>query len=194
MPTRPHGNASFVAVKSSLRGEHNAEVINIAGAQLGPIARNEPRQQVVSRLLELMSDAKSRGGDIVVYPEFALTTFFPRWWMEDDAEIDSFFESEMPSPATRPLFEAAKRLGVRILSWLRRVAAEDGSGQHYNTSILVDCKGAIVGKYRKVHLPGHADHRPDNPFQHLEKRYFDPGDFGFPVWALRRQFRNVHLQ
>ena len=71
--------------------------INVAGAQTGPIARNESRQQVVSRLLELMREAKARGSDIVVFPELALTTFFPRWWMEDDAEIDSFFEREMPS-------------------------------------------------------------------------------------------------
>ena len=70
--------------------------INVAGAQTGPIARNESRQQVVSRLLELMREAKARGSDIVVFPELALTTFFPRWWMEDDAEIDSFFEREMP--------------------------------------------------------------------------------------------------
>ena len=89
-----------------------ARHITVAGAQLGPIARDESRQQVVSRLLELMKEAKSRGADIVVYPELALTTFFPRWWMEDDAEIDSFFEREMPSPATRPLFEAAESLGV----------------------------------------------------------------------------------
>jgi N-carbamoyl-D-amino-acid hydrolase len=64
--------------------------INVAGAQLGPIARSESRQQVVSRLLELMREAKARGSDIVVFPELALTTFFPRWWMEDDAEIDIF--------------------------------------------------------------------------------------------------------
>ena len=67
--------------------------INVAGAQTGPIARNESRQRVVSRLIELMRDAKARGADIVVFPELALTTFFPRWWMEDDAEIDSFFDT-----------------------------------------------------------------------------------------------------
>ena len=61
--------------------------INVAGAQTGPIARDESRQQVVSRLLELMREARARGSDIVVFPELALTTFFPRWWMEDDAEI-----------------------------------------------------------------------------------------------------------
>src|ERR1700735_4530854 len=68
--------------------------LTVAGGQLGPIARNESRQQVVSRLLELMHEAKARGSDIVVFPELALTTFFPRWWMDDEAELDSFFERE----------------------------------------------------------------------------------------------------
>src|SRR6516165_2097485 len=93
-------------------GASMARFINVAGAQTGPIARNESRQRVVSRLLELMRDAKARGSDIVVFPELALTTFFPRWWMEDDSEIDSFFEREMPSAATRPLFETAQKLEI----------------------------------------------------------------------------------
>jgi predicted amidohydrolase len=46
----------------------------------------------------------------------------------------------------------------------------------------VDRGGRLVGKYRKVHLPGHARHEPWRPFQHLEKRYFDVGNLGFPVW------------
>ncbi len=33
-----------------------------------------------------------------------------------------------------------------------------------------------------MHLPGHAEFDPDRSFQHLEKRYFEPGDLGFPVW------------
>jgi predicted amidohydrolase len=44
--------------------------------------------------------------------------------------------------------------------------------------------GDIVGKYRKVHLPGHADNRPDAAYQHLEKKYFETGDLGFPVWRM----------
>ena len=42
--------------------------------------------------------------------------------------------------------------------------------------------GKIVGKYRKVHLPGHAEFDAERAFQHLEKRYFEPGNLGFPVW------------
>ena len=55
-------------------------------------------------------------------------------------------------------------------------------GHHFNTAILVDRDGKIVGKYRKVHLPGHSEFDTERAFQHLEKRYFEPGNLGFPVW------------
>ena len=55
-----------------------ARILNIASAQMGPIARSETRKDVVQRLLALMRQAKARGSDLVVFPELALTTFFPR--------------------------------------------------------------------------------------------------------------------
>ncbi len=154
----------------------------VAGAQMGPIARHDSRQKVVSRLVGMMREAKGRGADVIVYPELALTSFFPRWWMEDQAEIDSFYEREMPNAAVRPLFDAAREMGVGFYLGYAELTHEEGKERRYNTAILVDKKGAIVGKYRKVHLPGHADHRPSYPFQHLEKKYFEPGNLGFPVW------------
>ena len=154
----------------------------VGGAQLGPIARDESRQAVVSRLLELMREAHGRGCKLVVYPELALTSFFPRWWMEDEDEVDFWFERDMPSAVTQPLFDEAKELGVGFCLGYAEVAQEGGERRRFNTSILVDESATIVGKYRKVHLPGHADNRPDMPFQHLEKRYFDVGDLGFQTW------------
>ena len=156
--------------------------IVVGAAQLGPIARHESRQSVVARMIELLQAAKRRGCELVVYPELALTSFFPRWWMEDEAELDSFFEREMPNPATRPLFEEARRSGIGFYLGYAELVEGDGEKQRFNTSILVDQDGQIVGKYRKVHLPGHADNRPQYPYQHLEKRYFEVGDLGFNTW------------
>ncbi|MGI9494012.1 MAG: N-carbamoyl-D-amino-acid hydrolase, partial [Geminicoccaceae bacterium] len=144
--------------------------------------RHETRGQAVSRLIELMREAKGRGADLVVFPELALTTFFPRWWFEDENALDQFYETEMPNEATTPLFEEAARLGLGFYLGYAEVATDDGVKRRFNSSILVDRSGRIVGKYRKVHLPGHADHQPWRPFQHLEKRYFEPGNLGFPVF------------
>ncbi|MCH8111880.1 MAG: N-carbamoyl-D-amino-acid hydrolase [Proteobacteria bacterium] len=159
-----------------------ARNVTVGAAQMGPIARNDSRQVVVSRLLELLRQAHGRGCDLVVFPELTLTTFFPRWWMEDPAEIESFFEREMPGPAVQPLFDEAKRLQIGFSFGYGELANEGGKTHRYNTSILVDKTGAIIGKYRKIHLPGHADHRPEWPFQHLEKYFFEVGDLGFGVW------------
>ena len=117
--------------------------------------------------------------DFVVYPELALTTFFPRWYMTEPAEVDAWFEREMPSAATRPLFEQAAHDRIGLSFGYAELTAD---GHHFNTSILIDRDGKIVGKYRKVHLPGHSEFDPERAFQHLEKRYFEPGDLGFPVW------------
>src|SRR6266404_9415991 len=84
-------------------------VINVAAAQMGPIQRADSREVVVKRMLALMDEAKAGGADLIVYPELALTTFFPRWHMGAQAEVDTWFEREMPNAATRPLFERAAR-------------------------------------------------------------------------------------
>ena len=160
----------------------SSRTLTVAAAQMGPIARGETRSNVVERLLALLRQAKDRGAEFVVFPELALTTFFPRRYIEDPTELDSFFETEMPGPETRRLFDTAQRLGVGFYLGYAELAREDGRRRHFNTSILVDQAGKIVGRYRKVHLPGHADHRPERAFQHLEKRYFDVGNLGFPVW------------
>lgn len=159
-----------------------SRIVTVGAAQLGPIARAETRSQVVQRLIALLEQGKQHGCDLVVFPELALTTFFPRWYFEDQAEVDAFFEREMPGPETRPLFEAAKRLGVGFYLGYAEIAEENGRIRHFNTSITVDQTGCIVGKYRKIHLPGHAEHEPWRAFQHLEKRYFETGNLGFPVF------------
>jgi predicted amidohydrolase len=150
----------------------------VAAAQMGPVARHEPRADVVERLIALLRSSAEQGAELVVFPELALTTFFPRWWIDDDAELVSYFETEMPGPETKPLFDEAARLGVGFHLGFAELTPD---GHRYNTAVLVERDGHEVARYRKVHLPGHAEHEPWRPFQHLERRYFEPGQEGFEV-------------
>jgi len=70
-----------------------SRTLTVAAAQLGPIARQESRSSAVARMIALMREAKAEGADLVIFPELAFTTFFPRWYTEDQAEIDSYFET-----------------------------------------------------------------------------------------------------
>lgn len=154
--------------------------INVAAAQLGPIQRADNRQSVVSRLIDLLREAHSKKSELVVFPELALTTFFPRWFVDDISQADHWYETEMPSTVTRPLFDEAKKLGVGFCLGYAELTA---SGDRFNTQILVERDGRVVAKYRKVHIPGHEHHEPDRPFQHAERYYFTPSNEGFGVWS-----------
>ncbi len=156
--------------------------LTIAAAQSGPVSRQTSRREVVAKLVKQMREARDRGCDLIVFTECALTAFFPHWWIEDEAELDAWFELEMPGPATQPLFDEAARLGVGFYLGYAEIAIEGAVKHRYNTSILVGPDGRIIGKYRKIHLPGYSERRPDHPFQNLEKRYFEVGNLGFRAW------------
>ena len=157
-------------------------VVTVGAAQLGPISRTETRASAVARMVVLLDQAAAHGCDFVVFPECALTAFFPHWYYDREEELDAYFEREMPNAGTQPLFDRARELGVGFYLGYAELDVTGGSKHRYNTSILVDKGGRIVGKYRKVHLPGHREHEPGRPFQNLEKRYFEVGNLGFPVF------------
>ena len=153
--------------------------LTVGAAQLGPIALEETREQVVERLLVLLRQGADASCQLVVFPELGLTTFFPRWYTEDIGGHDHFYETEMPNAATQPLFDAAAELGVGFALGYAELTAD---GHRYNTTILVETDGSIVGHYRKIHIPGHEDNEPWREFQHLERRYFEESNEGFKVF------------
>lgn len=154
-------------------------IITVGAAQLGPIQKHHDRQSVVKRLIALLQQAHAAGCDIVVFPELALTTFFPRWFVENISETDHYYETQMPSPVTAPLFDEAKRLGIGFCLGYAELTPQ---GERFNTQILVEKDGSVVAKYRKVHIPGHEHNEPEREFQHAERYYFTPSDEGFGVW------------
>lgn len=153
--------------------------IIVAGAQMGPTRRADPRAATLARLVALLDKAAAGGAKLVVFPELAFTTFFPRWPMAlDDPELLGCFETAMPNPAVQPLFDRARELGVGFYVGYAELAPD---GRRFNSAVTVGPDGAVLFKYRKVHLPGSDHVKPGQRHQQLEKMYFDYGDLGFPV-------------
>lgn len=156
-----------------------SRIVTVGAAQMGPIQKDHTRSEVVERLIALLRQGHKAGCDLVVFPELALTTFFPRWFVDDISEANHWYETEMPSPVTQPLFDEAKKLQMGFCLGYAELTPD---GHRFNTQILVEKDGSVVAKYRKVHIPGHEHNEPDRPFQHAERYYFEPSMEGFGVW------------
>ena len=95
------------------------------------------------------------GAELVVFPELALTTFFPAGGSTTRPSSTRSSRREMPGADTKPLFDEARALGRRLLASATPSCTPDGhpSLQHRGPR-----RAATVGssrRYRKVHLPGH---------------------------------------
>jgi predicted amidohydrolase len=174
-PRRPC-NASAAATTAN--GGSMSRMIRVAAAQMGPTQRADRREDTLARMIALLDQAAAQGASLVVFPELAFTTFFPRWLLGDN-ELEQYFEPAMPSPAVQPLFDRARALGVGFhVGYAERTPA----GDRFNSAILVAPDGEVLGRYRKVHLPGSVEPREGALYQQLEKRYFQYGDLGFPAF------------
>jgi predicted amidohydrolase len=164
-------------------------VLRAAAAQMGPTQKADSREHTLGRMLALLEEAAARGATLVVFPELAFTTFFPRWLIEGEA-LDHYFERGMPNPAVQSLFDRARALGIGFYVGYAELTSD---GQRFNCSILVDRDGEILGRYRKVHLPGSVEPRIGAAYQQLEKRYFEYGDLGFPAFRAGPDWRHAIL-
>ncbi|KAK0192569.1 carbon-nitrogen hydrolase [Armillaria mellea] len=165
-------------------------LLRVAAAQVGRTDRGTPRAQVLTRLIALLDEAAAKSVKLVVFPETAFTTFFPRYLFTDEKELDSYFEEEdaetgiTNSGNVKPFFDRAAELGVDVVIGYGEKTPE---GTSYNTASYVS-GGRVVSKYRKSPSTIH----PDTTNQ-LEKRYFKPGNLGFQAFrapALRHETRS----
>lgn len=185
-PSRGRAHHRDVTPKPIDESLRMPSLITVAAAQLGPLQKDDGREVAVERMVRLLERAYARSAQVVVFPELALTTFFPRWYHEDLNEVDHWYESELPSAATQPLFDTIRRLGLTVYLGYAELAFEvDETGsvrkRRFNSSVIIAPTGKIMFKYRKVHMPGHVEYAPARKVQHLEKRYFEIGNLGFPV-------------
>ncbi|KAI9822608.1 MAG: hypothetical protein M1827_000327 [Pycnora praestabilis] len=158
--------------------------LKVAAAQIGAVHLSSSRASTLERMLALLQEAASQGAQLVVFPECAFTTFFPRHLFIDQSVLDKFFEHGDDVTANTdvaPLFTYAHTLGIDIsVGYAERTP----SGQGFNTAIYYSAKlEKVITKYRKIHLPGTKEPFEDeDAVQQLEKRYFEPGDLGFKAF------------
>jgi N-carbamoyl-D-amino-acid hydrolase len=164
-----------------------SRIFRAAAAQMGPTQKADSRAHTLARMIKLLEEAAAKGARLVVFPELAFTTFFPRWILEGEA-LDLYFEHGMPNPQVAPLFDRARELGVGFYVGYAELTPE---GHRFNCAVLVDGSGQIISKYRKVHLPGSVEPRAGAKYQQLEKRYFEYGDLGFPAVRAGSDFGNA---
>lgn len=146
--------------------------IRVAAAQLGPAGT---KQENVERMLALLEQAGARGVDLIGFPELSLTPYF---CLENTRDYEHFFEP-VDSPYVRQVLERGRELGIPIV-----FPFGERDGIHfYNSAVITNSAGCIVGHYRKVHIPG-AFPLAGRGALVYEKLYFTPGDLGYPVADL----------
>ncbi|KAK3112926.1 hypothetical protein LTR53_010266 [Teratosphaeriaceae sp. CCFEE 6253] len=163
-----------------------APTLRLAAAQMGATHRTDPRPHTLARMLALLDAAAEQGAQLVLFPELAFTTFFPRHLIHDAEELAAWFEHGdiTTSASTAPLFARARALGVDVSVGFAEAAAE--SGERFNSCVYYHASsGSVVAKYRKIHLPGDFEPFADpEATNQLEKRYFKPGDLGFQAFRV----------
>jgi N-carbamoylputrescine amidase len=123
----------------------------------------------LERALGHVGAAAAQGAQVVVLPELFLGPYFCQ--RPDDRS--AFARAEpVPGPTCRALGEAARRHGVVLVGGSVFEAAP--GGKYYNTAPVFGPDGALLGAYRKTHIP-------EDPFYH-EQHYFAPGDGGVRVF------------
>jgi N-carbamoylputrescine amidase len=124
----------------------------------------------LQKAIKGIREAASKGAEIVCLQELFRSQYFCR---EEKAELFDLAEC-IPGPSTEALSSVAKELQVSVVASLFEKRAQ---GLYHNTAAIIDADGALIGTYRKMHIP-------DDPL-YYEKFYFTPGDLGFKNFETR---------
>jgi N-carbamoylputrescine amidase len=121
----------------------------------------------VERAVKGVRDAAQKGAEVVCLPEMYRTPYFSQ--REDAAHFD--LAETVPGPSTEAFQKAARDAGVAVVV---PIFEKRATGLYHNSAVVIDADGAVLGLYRKMHIP-------DDP-AFYEKFYFTPGDLGFKAF------------
>jgi N-carbamoylputrescine amidase len=124
----------------------------------------------LKKTLAAADRAAGQGAQIICTQELFRSQYFCQ------SEDHQYFElaEPIPGPSTEAFQQLAKTLSVVVIASLFEKRAP---GLYHNSAVIIDADGALLGRYRKMHIP-------DDPL-YYEKFYFTPGDLGFRTWQTR---------
>lgn len=143
------------------------DLLTVAGIQM---TCESDRDANFAKALDMARIAVDRGAKIVCFAECFAWPWFPRKAAEEQRQS----AVPIPGPYTQSLQLLAEETGAVLVAPMFETADDSA---YYNTTVVVDANGHIMGIYRKNHVP-------DLP-NYQERFYFKPGNLGFPVFKTR---------
>ena len=125
------------------------------------------KESMIAKHEQFARDAAADGAQIICFQELF---YGPYFGIIEDAKYYDYAE-----PADGPIVQRFAKLAKELkMVIVLPIYEEDMPGVYYNTAVVVDADGTILGKYRKHHIP--------NLDRFWEKFYFRPGNLGYPVF------------
>ena len=150
-----------------MKEAQGGRMVTVAGIQL---ACGPNREENLAKALDLARVGVERGAKILCFAECFAWPWFPR----KEVEANRALAEPIPGPMTRALQLLAEETQAVVLAPIFEASDESAL---YNTTVVIDASGNILGLYRKNHIP-------DLP-NYQERFYFQPGNLGFPVFKTR---------
>lgn len=129
-------------------------------------AASSVKQKNIDKAIINITKAAEQGAKIVCLQEL-----FNTLYLAQHISINNFSLAEtIPGFTTHQMCPVARKLKLYLIVPI----FESDSRHYYNTAVVIDPEGEIIGKYRKTHIPQNAGYQ--------EKYYFRPGNIGYPVF------------
>lgn len=151
-----------------------SRVITVGAAQTGPVL-SEDMRTMVPTACRMIEEAAKRNVDILTFSELFLTPFFPNRLVEN---FDHFF-TLADGEIIQEIRAAARKAEMALILPF----GERANTGLYNAALVCDRRGAVVGTYRKTHIPAYFPNEKAGGTGSYEKFYFTPGE-GLPVFDL----------
>jgi len=141
---------------------------------LAQMSMSERTDENLAKAVRMIGEAAASGAEVVCLPELFTTRYFPQADAAGEERMAAPHEA-VPGPTTEAVSRAARENSVVVIGGS---VYERSGDRMFNTSFVASSDGAILGTYRKTHIPH------DERF--YEKSYFDEGDTGFRSFETPR--------